>query len=222
MKASTSITLGALLCSVSVANGAVIVTTLSEPLVIEDQFFGRSDPIDIDDDGVIDFTFRSNLSFFGIRTERANRVVIIPSPPPNIGGPVAPLDEGLSVGSILGESNVQWRSADLSDGFVEPDALQSVAITICFGACEGAFQGQRGYVGLEFELDDGIHYGYMDLQVFSAPAPGGRLYGWAWETQPGVPILTGAIPEPSTSVCFLLGGMVWAGLRSRKSNSTIG
>jgi len=42
-------------------------------------------------------------------------------------------------------------------------------------------------------LDDGVHYGYFDISV-SGSLPGAALYGWAYETRPGVPIKAGAKP----------------------------
>ena len=218
MRHAPTIAAWAILLTVGSSGGAVIMTALPEPLVIEDMLFGRLDPVDLNSDGITDFTFASNISFFGLRTERANRVVRVLPPPPNSGGHVAPLPDGYSVGSILGEPKVAWRwlSSDTSDMFVDPDENSFAGITICFGECEGPFEGQRGFVGIEFELDDGVHYGYFDLQVFNAPSPGGRLFGWTWETQPGVPIVTRTIPEPSASI-LIAGSLAFLCTRRRKN-----
>lgn len=58
-------------------------------------------PVDFNEDGVIDFTFGSDIGFVGLRTERANRVVYRPDPPPDLGGPVARLEAGFEIGSSL-------------------------------------------------------------------------------------------------------------------------
>ena len=57
---------------------------------------------------------------------------------------------------------------------------------------------------MEFELADGWHYGYFDI-VLSGDAAGAALLGWAYESQPGVPILAGAVPEPSACGLCVIG-----------------
>ena len=67
----------------------------------------------------------------------------------------------------------------------------------------------RGFIGIQFELDDGLHYGYFDL-VTSGSFAGAALLGWAYDTRPGVPIFADAVPEPSTWALFVLGGLFFA------------
>jgi hypothetical protein len=215
MRHAATIAAWAVLITAGSSGGAVIVTALPEPLVIEDMLFGRRDPVDLNSDGITDFTFGSAFNTVGLRTERANRVIYHIDPPPNVGGPIAPLSDGYAIGSIIGEADLAWRSSDLSDMFVDPDERSFAPIIICFGPCSGVFEGARASVGLEFELDDGIHYGYLDLQVFDG-APGARLFGWAWETEPGVPIIANRIPEPSASN-LIAGSIAFLCTRRRKN-----
>ena len=70
-------------------------------------------------------------------------------------------------------------------------------------------------MGVAFEIDAAIHYGWIDL--FVAPDnPYAEIYGWGYETQPGVSIYAGAVPEPATSALLLSGGLLLALRRKRK------
>lgn len=76
----------------------------------------------------------------------------------------------------------------------------------------GEFAGvESAYVGLQLQINGNTHHGWIRL---GAPLPflnGGWIYDFAYETRPGVPILAGAVPEPSTFVLLVGGGvlMVW-------------
>ncbi|WP_205880980.1 hypothetical protein, partial [Limisphaera ngatamarikiensis] len=86
-------------------------------------------PIDINGDRVVDFTFEAGVTGLSLRTERANRVVIRSSPPPDLGGPVARLEEGAQIGPSL-EPSLAWVSSDLRDGYVSPGEWKFAAIAI--------------------------------------------------------------------------------------------
>lgn len=60
----------------------------------------------------------------------------------------------------------------------------------------GSFLGIRGYLGIEFLIDGQIHYGWMDLDNYNYFQT--EIHGWAYESEPGMPILAGSVPEPST------------------------
>jgi hypothetical protein len=53
----------------------VLVTTLSEPMGIFSDLFTIYCPVDLDCDGVADFTFGADSSVVGLRTERANQLI---------------------------------------------------------------------------------------------------------------------------------------------------
>jgi len=59
----------------------------------------------------------------------------------------------------------------------------------------GSFLGIRGYLGMEFFIAGQVHYGWMDLDNYQWNQT--EIRSWAYESEPGVPILAGAIPEPS-------------------------
>lgn len=199
------------------SHAAVIVHELPEPLVVEGpgasaDFF----PIDMDGNGSIDFSFVGTVSDAGIRTERANRSIIRVSPPPNIGGYVESSKTDFDIGpSLLGE-NVRWSSSDFVEGYVDPDEMtMSIVIQVFFS---GHFTRltERSYIGIEFESEAGIHYGYFDVSPSEWLAPRVLLHGWAWETIPGKSIRAGAIPEPSTMTLVVVSALSLMQRRRKK------
>lgn len=70
----------------------------------------------------------------------------------------------------------------------------------------GFFLNKVGYAGVQFKIDGEIHYGWIKFgngwQVGDGSEPTTpdqtRIYGWAYETEPGKAIAAGAIPEPGT------------------------
>jgi len=154
------------------------------------------EPIDLDGDGQTDFTFAYDSSACGLITERENRVIYFIDPLPNVGGPVQRLPEGFQIDLDLRDPDIGWLSLD------------PATIAMCFDTgCSSTWppgSAQRGYIGLEFELADGVHYGYFDVNV-SGSSPGIGIYGWGYETQAGAPIIAGAVPEPSSFMLVAAG-----------------
>ena len=75
--------------------------------------------------------------------------------------------------------------------------------TVSFGSWAGI---DSGYMGLEFDISGQTHYGWARItSVYDSPTV--TIHDWAYETQPGVGIAAGAIPEPSTTALFCLGGL---------------
>ena len=70
--------------------------------------------------------------------------------------------------------------------------------------------GENAYLGFEFLSDLGTHYGWIHIQEFAGM--GGWIYSYSYESEPGVNIQAGQIPEASTWV-LLLGGLVIGVLR---------
>jgi hypothetical protein len=179
-------------------------------------------PIDLNGDGLADFTFAANPVGVALRTERANRVVIRLSPPPNIGGRVARLDEGYAVGSSL-DPQLAWLSSDPVGGYVSPGENAFAAIAIAVSTGESSdwpnSPGARGFIGIQFELGDGFHYGYFDVTM--AAEGGGVLHGWAYNSIPNMPLFASPVPEPSTWALLIGGGILMVCLR-RKRNARRG
>ena len=198
------------------ATAAVVITALPQPLFLRDEFFGSRVSVDIDSKGTAYYTFGYNFQFVGLRTERSNRAVVTFDPPPNIGGPPYQLTTNYLVGSTLapaGSDTLLWSSSDFIDGFVSPTdtgVFMGIVQVLSTGS-SSSFNG-RGFIGVEFESTLGINYGYLDIDAGPGYA-GITLFGWAYESQPGVPIFAGQVPEPSV---LILAGIATVSFLSRR------
>lgn len=184
---------------------SISINWLNEPTVLWSEFASVQTPLDMNLDGLDDFIFSASVSFVGVHPETANQYLIYPSPPPNIGGPVEPLPDGFEIGPNSGDGELDWYG---STGY-------STLIQCLSGTCAGRFKGQHAYMGVEFDIAGGTHYGWVDLYV-AEYGPYAEIYGWAYETEAGVPIIAGAVPEPSTIILFAAGAA--AILLSRRKN----
>ena len=197
------------------AQPAVIVHAFDTPLEVRDEFFGHLVPVDLNGDGSIDFTFGSEVSGTSLRTERANRTVIRLRGGLDIGGPITPLPHGYLLGQFLapgGNWPLLWASTDFLGGFVSPGENSFTAIVVALSTGSASDFSGRAPIGVEFAAADGLHYGYLDIAAGPGYA-GITFYGWAYETQSGVPIAAGAVPEPSIAVFLTI---ALAALSSRR------
>lgn len=183
------------------AQGTIAYYQPQTPIVMFTRWFGEFYPLDIDGDNSTDLTFAYSFQFLGVRSEQDSRLLVWLSPPPNISGPIAPLATGFQIGPDSGSASLQW----FGDDFDIFDTLVH-----CTDRCSGAFRGQHAYMGVEFQRAGATHYGWVLLNVAS-DYPAGQIEAWAWETRAGVPILAGAVPEPSVWALLVGGGIlvVW-------------
>ncbi len=68
------------------------------------------------------------------------------------------------------------------------------------------------FIGFDFTLADGVHYGYAEVT-------GTDLVGYGFETVANTGIVTGAVPEPATVALLGSGLLGLAGLRRRRDRS---
>lgn len=199
--------------------------------------------LDLDNNGTNDF--RLNRDYFGasFRTLEGNRVIstVVTDSGGNPGGWISPVQEGSILGSAPVTDKGGWNaSGDVFGGayilgvkfegmpdFGDPETIARLAEDYI------GMQLSDAYIGVEFEAEDGIHYGWIRFTGFPLMAfpilnedgtfsgdylrglnqPGGYIHSWAWETEPGKAIVAGAVPEPGSSI---LGGIAALGLLAKR------
>ncbi len=171
------------------------------------------------EDGNVIFTGSHMDVHFG--TIGANRYYAIPEVWPDLGGTPAPLAAGSIIGSDAG-AGFAWLSTDLTDGFVSEDEIgltgTFLVLVLNSGVTGTFFPGYekplRAFLGIEFESDEGTHYGYLDIYM-PAGWEMGYIMGWAYESEPGKAIVARPVPEPSYA---LLAGAGLALMLARRSS----
>lgn len=170
--------------------------------------------LDLDSNGTVDFAFVADIvSFAGIHPENQNKYLIHPSPPPNIGGGVAALDSAYVIGPNSATGSAEdWFGSD----------NYSTLVFVLDTGITGEFYHNRAFIGLEFEADDGVHYGWIDVEGASRTMENHLLkdssliiHGWAYESTPGVSIVAGAIPEPTAIGLTLITALAAIVIRRR-------
>jgi hypothetical protein len=168
---------------------------------------------DINNDEVSDFVFRcdSQLLYFdpvdsnaGIAHQVADGV-----PVPIYHDEYVALSAGSTVGSDLEDISYYWWAG-------ENMLVGCMQINEMIGDLSflGSFMNTDGYLGVSFEMQGETHYGWIRLSHdLYAPAPDYfnlTIREWAWETESDTPIAAGAVPEPSSALLALIGGVsVW-------------
>lgn len=187
------------------SQGTIIFNQPQTPIPLFTSGFAQYYPLDLDGDSSPDFTFTYSFQFLGVRPQGAGRILTWLDPPPNIGGSVAPLPAGFSIGADSQTGSLAWYGG-------APDYN---TLAVCFDVgCAGAFVGQHAYMGVEFQRAGATHYGWVLLNI-AGNYPSGTIESWAWDTRPGASILAGAVPEPSTWSLFALGGLAMWHFRRR-------
>ncbi len=147
---------------------------------------------DFNGDGAIDLIFSASNSGFTLRPQGNNRIITV------FENNLAPLDAGFSIGEAIDNANgAQWwgDKAFISSCMSTPIGVQ----------CDGAFTNLTAFMGAEFEIEGETHYGWIQIREFAGL--GGFFFDFAYESEPGVGILAGAIaiPEPSVSILLFFG-----------------
>lgn len=128
----------------------------------------------------------------------------------------------LATGAIIGadSSSLYPQYGDLSGWWSHPSSVPGVAsLHVRYDSgTSGFFVGARGFIGIAFLIDEEVHYGWIDLDSYSWMQS--EIHGWAYESEPGKPIIAGAIPEPSTTavVAASLGLLLFRRWRSKNIN----
>jgi len=182
--------------------GDIIYSLLDEPLAVG----GWDNPssaydIDVNDDGLVDFSMLgSDPISVSLRSEGANRYLITPDPPPNIGGAVTALSGGFLIDSTSGNEDSSWFGDDYDYSSIlmlEFDTGRAGEFWNTPDAWGPPWDPRsppemRTYVGIEFAAADGVHYGWIEVQGHWA-YPYAKVFAWAYESTPGVGIIAGAV-----------------------------
>lgn len=152
------------------AQGTIAYYRPDTPIVMFTRWFDELYPLDIDGDASPELTFSYSFQFLGVRSEGVNHLLILPSPPPNVGGPVAALAPGSPIGNSSESYVLRWYAG------TELSPFQT--LVHCTDRCSGAFLGQHAYMGVEFQRAGSTHYGWVLLYV-APDYPAGPIEAWA-------------------------------------------
>lgn len=204
------------LTSTALAQGTIAYFQPAQPIpVVYNPFLFPPVFYDFDVDGAGSADYRFNLSdSFGVSVEPLgnNRQIALPAIPPDLGSDLDPLPMGFQIGSSLAPT-YYWVDLN-SPGFAGHSTISYQVDfdgNVVYG---GLFHGQDAYMGIEFLIGGQPHYGWVHINN-PAGLAGGFILEWAYETQSGIPILAGAVPEPSTWALLLIGGVTLLFLRRR-------
>ena len=192
-------------CGVTTIHGsAAVVTNLLNPPLILNVFY--DDPqiieIDLNQDGVVDLRLVSSggggggsvTAFRDWPTRLVTKANAIPSGATNYSG-VGGLPPGVVLGSKLASNlgeYVWWTGFTNSyDLTIQYGNHEGTLLLTGIGGIMGDVVGKEGVIGVEFLVGESLHYGYIhfDFRVARGyEGAGGYLYGWAYETTPGLAI----------------------------------
>jgi hypothetical protein len=201
------------------AGAAVVVTYRGDAPNTFDYLPLPSDvDFDVNSDGISDFRFLSDGNFVAaLQSYGSNRFISTLSVPPNLGGDAYPVELGSIIGSDTSSLSGDWHH--------HTDNLPIPLLSSGFGLNSGpeSLQFSDAYIGVEFMAADGIHYGWIQYVGYSHPVkglghylPGGFIDSLGWETRPGVSIVAGAIPEPSTMILVVVSAISLMQRRRKK------
>ncbi len=170
--------------------------------------------LDFNGDGLNDVGFHVFDTTFYVYGMDATRILTYPPIPPDINSFLPVLESGTQIGLVPPDEQLVWRQS-IS---LAPDGRPYAAT---FNGAwntgySGLWQGVEGYVGIEFGNGLNRHYAWVRVGSPLVGLYGGYVYDWAYETRPGVPILAGAIPEPSTWALLVGGGVLMVLLRKKR------
>ena len=182
-------------------------------------------PLDFNLDGTVDFNLAYGADSFGLAGIEvffnAPARMVVKQPPE-----VAALPLGTTIGpNLILPGTYQWSAGytdqegvtlplgnhELEVVFV-PNAIPagaSTGVSIIgpgqppqYPLVEGDVVGKEGVMAVEFYIHGQPHYGYIQFDFKSNGTlfggTGGVIYGWAYETEPGVPIVAAPITDNKT------------------------
>ena len=154
----------------------------------------------------MDFRFLAGPGAVSAYIYIPTRVAIRSSPPPNLGGSAGALPFNLDLGETGLPLGYRWYEGGALGGDIEQqygDKLVGVLISVTVSPGDNVVEGdvykRNAAIGVEFRIGTNTHYGYVHYDCRAENRfffGGGYLRGWAYETEPGQPILTRPLAEP--------------------------
>lgn len=155
--------------------------------------------LDLDANGTADVVVQVVGLGIGMSAPGKSEVFCYDDPnPTEIGELVAPLEAGQEVGPALSSQYIPvtnfYSNANSGGGPHWLAGAYRLGADPGEPIVVGKFLLKRAFVGLRFEIDGQLHYGWVDLaNVRLGNGATFELYGWAYETEPNTPIEAGAI-----------------------------
>lgn len=184
------------------AHGAVIFTDMPDR-----GFYSAgtwiTQPIDFNDDGVDDMVFRNFGATFVAFSTSTSAIAGIAAKPPDQNSFAPPFESGSIIGPSFSNSSLYTWNEGYS-GLVSVRLIGFETVVLGLWVNEGA------YLGVEFKIGEDTHYGWIEVDT-PFLAGGGVIKAFAYESEPGVPIIAGVIPEPSSALLVAFCGGIALG-----------
>jgi len=176
--------------------------------------------LDLDQNGSVDLTFRARASQFDVLPRNESRVLATQRVPPDLSTYAVPLEMGEEIQSAAQDPFAWNPLLTLQSGAEIGSTFTSCMLVGGELGCLGLFTGRNAYMGAEFQIDGQPHYGWVRVDVSQPGINGGWITEYAYDTRPGMPILAGAVPEPSTWTLLVGGGVliVWSRRKRDETN----
>lgn len=154
-------------------------------------------------DGTVDVAFSAGQSYgFKAIPSFYTEIYAIDKPPPDVGAFSIPLDFGAIIGpTVIAPS-----------AWVYDPAGATIHNSNSIGTL-GLWPFGIHYLGARFDIAGDWHYGWVEVDSWTGVNTG-FIRGYAYETQPGVPIFAGSVPEPGRTTLLMLAFIGWC-LRRR-------
>jgi hypothetical protein len=161
--------------------------------------------IDINGDGIVDYTLSVQNDIFDIIPAGSNSVLSVPLDDYGDAG-VAPLGAGIVIDSLTPlPPGTFWGNSGNVVGNPNLNYFIDFATIGLYSPQWGTFAITTGFVGLQFWINNQAYYGFLQLDTrWTVVGAGGLYQGYGWNTTPGGSITTTyfrdmlQVPEPST------------------------
>ena len=194
---------------------AGVQTTRPDPPVWKGVFADDLEALNIDfnEDGKVDFRLVTEFGFMVAYFDWPTRVVekwklVEGTTNVDYSGIAA-----LPIGTMIGGDVINWDPSryvwwagftnrnDLTQQYGDHEATVMLELNAGIGVGEvadGDAVGKEGVMAVEFQINGQVHYGYVHFDFRRERGNTGTfgyIYGWAYETEPGVPITAARIAD---------------------------